>query len=125
MSHRVAGFDLKFTGRTSWKAELRFQSQKLDVVPVTLARGRRKGSSPQEVFLEVWYRDADGLKSRQADPNSFVVALARAKDDRVSPPEFDSFVGLFRVISTGLLLSETSIETRIFERVRAPDLASA
>jgi hypothetical protein len=123
MSHHVDGFELKFTSRTSWKAELRFQNQKI-VVPVTLTKGRRKGASSQEVFLEVWYRNADELRSRAADSNDFIVALAKAKDDHAAPPVFDTFVGLFRVIPTGVLLSETSIETKILERVRAQELAA-
>ncbi len=49
-------------------------------------------------FLEVWYRDIDELRSRQANPSAYVVALARTKDDPASPPVFDSFVGLFRAV---------------------------
>jgi hypothetical protein len=121
--HYVDGFELKFTSRTSWKAERRLLNQKLDVVPVTLTKGRRQGASPKEVFLEVWYRNAEELKDRAADPNSFVVALAKAKDDHEVPPVFDKFVGIFRVIPTGIPLSENSIETKILERVRAKQLA--
>jgi hypothetical protein len=122
MAHHVDGFQVKFTGRRSWKAEVRFQSQRR-VVPVTLTKGRRSGASPKEVFLEVWYQDAGELKSRQADESAFIVALAKAKDDLASPPAFDSFVGIFRVIPTGVVLSETSIETKIVTRVKAGDLA--
>jgi hypothetical protein len=120
-SHQVDGFQVEFTNRRSWKAELRFQGRKR-VVPVTLTKGRRPGASSKEVFLEVWYRNASELKSRQGDENAFIVALAKAKDDHASPPEFDSFVGIFRVIPTGVVLSETSIETKILTRVRAQDL---
>jgi hypothetical protein len=90
---------------------------------VTLTKGRRQGASPQEGFLEVWYRNAEELRRRAADPNAFVLALAKAKDDHEVPPVFDSFVGIFRVIPTGTPLSENSIETKVLERVRARDLA--
>ena len=123
MPHYVDGFQLKFTSRTSWKAELRLLNQRIDLVPVTLTKGRRQGASPQDVFLEVWYRNAEELRRRAADPNAFVLALAKAKDDHEVPSVFDSFVGIFRVIPTGTPLSENSIETKVLERVRARDLA--
>ena len=94
MAHHVDGFQVKFTGRRSWKAEVRFQNHKR-VVPVTVTKGRRPGGSPKDVFLEVWYQDAGELKNRQADESAFIVALAKAKDDLASPPAFDSFVGIF------------------------------
>jgi hypothetical protein len=64
------------------------------------------------------------LKRRAADPNAFVVALAKAKNDREVPPVFDRFVGIFRVNPKGIHLSENSIETKISERVRARDMAA-
>ena len=105
MSHSVDGFELKFTCRTSWKAERRFLAQKIDIVPVTWTKGRRQDGSTKEVFLEVWYRNVDELNLRAADPNAFVVALAVAKDYRKFPHAFDQFVGLFRVAPTGIFLS--------------------
>jgi len=125
MSHSVDGFDLRFTGRTSWKAERRLHNRTLDIVPVTWTKGRRQDPSSKEVFLEVWYRSPEELKYRVADPNAFVVALATAKDYRKFPHVFDQFVGLFRVISTGIPLSENSIETSVLERVRAKEMVDA
>jgi hypothetical protein len=93
MPHNVDGFALKFTGRRTWKAERRLCGKKLDIVPVALTKGRRQGASPKEVFLEVWYSNAEELEHRVADPNAFIVALAKAKDDRKVTPAFDSFVG--------------------------------
>jgi hypothetical protein len=121
--HYVDGFELKFTSRTSWKAELRLLNKKFDVVPVTLTKGRRQGASPKEVFLEVWYRNAEELRLCAAQQNSFVLALARAKNDHEVPPVFDTFVGIFRVIPTGATLNENSIETKVLERLRASDMA--
>ena len=124
MSHYVDGFALKFTSRTSWKAERRLLNQKLDIIPVALTKGRRQGASSKEVFLEVWYRNAEDLKHRATDPNAFIVALAKAKDDHEFPPVFDKFVGIFRVIPTGVPLSENSIETKVLERVRAREMVT-
>src|ERR1700726_4350513 len=119
MSHSVDGFELKFISGTSWKAERRLHNRTLDIVPVTLTKRRRQGASSKEVFLEVWYQSAEELKHQAADPNAFVVALAKAKDDHEFPPAVDKFVGIFRVISTGIVLSEKSIETKVLERVKA------
>ena len=119
MSHYVGGYKLSFTHRTSWKARRRLLNREVDIVPVTLTKGRRQGASSKEVFLQVWYQDAEELKCRVADPNAFVVALARAKDDHKIPPDVDEFVGIFQVVPTGIRLSQNSIETRVLERVRA------
>jgi hypothetical protein len=125
MSHSVDGFELKFTCRTSWKAERRFLARTIDIVPVTWTKGRRQDASTKEVFLEVWYRSLDELNFRAADPNAFVVALAVAKDYRKFPHAFDQFVGLFLVASTGIFLSNNSIETKVLERVRARETTAA
>jgi hypothetical protein len=125
MPHYVDGFALKFTGRNTWKAERRLLGQKLDIVPVALTKGRRQSASSKEVFLEVWYKNPEELKHRAADPNAFIVALAKVKDDHVVTPVFDKFVGIFRVIPTGIALSEISIETKILERVRAKEMTAA
>lgn len=122
MPHYVDGFELTFTSRTGWKAERRLLNQKLDVVPVTLTKGRRQVASSKEVFLEVWYRNAEEMRYRAADLNPFIVALAKAKNDLGSPPIFDEFVGIFRVIPTGVFLSENSIEAKVLERVKAREM---
>jgi hypothetical protein len=125
MPHYVDGFELTFTYRTSWKAKRCLHSRTLDIVPVTLTKGRRQDASSKEVFLEVWYCSAEELKHRAADPNPFVVALAKAKDDHEFPPAVDKIVGIFRVISTGIVLSENSIETKVLERVKAKEMVGA
>jgi hypothetical protein len=118
LPHSVDGFQLRFTGRRSWKARWLLHNRTLDIVPVTWTRGW----NAQGIFLEVWYRSAEELKQRAADQNAFVVALARAKNYREFPHAFEQFVGLFRVIPTGIVLSENSIETKVLERVRAKEI---
>jgi hypothetical protein len=115
----LCGYRLSFTHRRSWKARRRLLDREVDIVPVTLTKGRRQGASSKEVFLQVWYQDVEELRRRVVDPSAFVVVLARAKDDRKMPPDVDEFVGIFRVVPTGIVLSENSIETKVLERVRA------
>jgi hypothetical protein len=115
--HYVNGFQLKFTSRTSWKAERRFLGRMLDVIPVALTKGRRQGNSIQEVFLEVWFRDAEELDRYVSDRNTFVVALAKAKDDRITVHRDISSHRHWR------RLEQNSIETKILEPVRASDVA--
>lgn len=125
MPHSVDGFDLRFTGRTSWKAERRLHNRTLDIIPVTWTKGRERHPSSNNVTLEVWYRNPEELKTQMADPNPFVVALAKAKDYRKFPHVFDQFVAIFRVVATGKIISENSIETRVLERVRAKEMVVA
>ena len=117
MPHEVDGFDLTFTSRTSWKAERRHAGRKVDVVPVTWTKGLRRAGD--EMFLEVWFRKPSELESFKQSREPFVVALAKAKDYSQMPHQFDTFNALFRVVSTGNLLSDKSIDTRVLERVKA------
>jgi len=115
----VDGFDLKFTSRTSWKAERRRLGKLVDIVPVTWTKGRRQDRGSKEIFQEVWYQDKVEMAGRAADPSPFVIALAVAKDYSTFPHAFREFVGTFEVVSTGEVLSDRSIETKVVRRVRA------
>ncbi len=116
----VDGFDLKFTSRTSWKAERRLRGEPIDIVPVTWTKGRRQGADSKEIFQEVWYQDPAEMGTRAADTSPFVIALAVAKDYAIFPHAFKEFVGVFEVVATGKTLSDKSIETKVLKRVRAP-----
>lgn len=117
MTHLVDGFDLKFTGRRSWKAERRQRGRLVDVVPVTWTKGRRVEEG--RIFQEVWYQDRSEMAARASDPSPFVVALAIAHDYAVEPHAFKEFVGVFEVTPTGKILSDISIETEVRRRVQA------
>lgn len=119
MSHPVSGFDLKFTSRNSWKAERRQRGQVIDIVPVTWTKGRREDPQTKIVFQEVWFRDQKELEERRIDRNSFVIALAIAKNYNELPLSFEEFRGLFEVVATGNKLSDQSIETKVIRRVVA------
>ena len=117
MAHDVDGFDLSFTSRTSWKAEVRRNGEVVDVVPVTWTKGwQRRGN---ENYLEVWFRNADELTTYSKRTEPFLVAIAKAHDYEQFPHVFAFFTALFRVVATGAILSDISIETRVLERVSA------
>ena len=111
--HRVDGFDLTFTSRTSWKATRRERGHAIDIVPVVWTKDRH-GS-----YQGVSYQDPVEAEQRAADPSPFVVALARAKDYDRHPHEFKEFVGLFEVSATGEILSDKSVQTRVLRRIKA------
>ena len=89
----------------------------IDVVPVTWTKGLRRVGD--DMFLEVWFRKSSDLEAFNQSREPFVVAMAKAKDYSQHPHQFETFNALFRVIPTGHVLSEKSIETRVLERVKA------
>lgn len=119
MVHKVDGFELKFTSRTSWKAERRHVGQVVDIVPVTWTKGWRQDPETRDIFQEVWYQDKDEMMERNSSREHFVVAVAIAKDYETLPHEFGSFRALFEVVATGKVLSENSIETKVLERAKS------
>lgn len=118
MPHRVDGFDLTFTSRTSWKAERRARGRVIDVVPVVWTKDRCQAGS--SVYQGVSYQSRDEMEKRLADPSPFAVALAVAKDYAKHPHEFKEFVGVFEVTATGERLSDNSIQTRVLRRATTP-----
>jgi hypothetical protein len=119
VAHSVDGFELKFTGRKSWKAARYANGRLIDIVPVTWTKGRRQDPGSNEIFQEVWYQARTELEQRNTDPTPFVVALAIAKDYAEMPHQFKEFRGVFEVAPTGRLLSENSLETKVLRRVKA------
>ena len=119
MPHSIDGFDLNFTARTSWKAERRHLGHLLDIVPVTWTKGWRRDPDSKESFLEVWYQDQVEMEKQRTNPMPFVIALAIAENYTRQPREFKEFRGLFEVVSTGVALSENSIETKVLKRAIA------
>jgi len=117
MTHAVDGYDLAFTSRTSWKAERRRKGQLIDIVPMTWTKGWRRTS--EGIFLRVWFRHDTDLQNYNARIDPFIVAVAVAKNYTRVPHKFAAFTALFRVVATGKILSERSIETRLLDRVRA------
>jgi hypothetical protein len=118
LAHEIEGFDLRFTGRRSWKAERRRigQSAVRDVIPVAWARDLRgKGA---ERFLDVWYTDPEEMEAQMTSQKPFVVALADAKDWDKSTKEFKEFKAIFEVVATGVKL-DGGIETKVLRRITA------
>lgn len=73
----------------------------------------------------MWYRNLEELGNRIASPDAFVVALAEAKDHGTFPHAFNQFVAIFRVMPTGIVLSQNSIETKRLERMTAKKMEDA
>ena len=118
MPHRVDGFDLTFTSRTSWKARRRARGHVIDIVPVVWTKDRRQVGTA--VYQGVGYQKRDEMEARMADSSPFVVALAIAKDYAKHPHEFKEFVGLFEVRATGECLDDQKIQTQVLRRAPMP-----
>jgi hypothetical protein len=117
MGHSVDGFDLKFTSRTSWKAQRRNRGKLVDVVPVTWVHSqRREGKS---ILQGVHYQDPVEMERARLSREPFIIALAIAKDPQADPKVFHEFRGVFEVESTGAFLGGHTIETRVLRRIKA------
>jgi hypothetical protein len=116
--HKVGNFGLEYTARRSWKARLfEYYGQKfLQVVPVAWTKHMRKKK------LEVWYQSEGELLLQLNDSQPFIVALARAKDDKNPRPEFDRFVAVFLVKATGKRLGPKHLEVEVLRRLDEPEI---
>ena len=117
MTHDVDGFDLKFTSRTSWKAERRLHGKLLDIVPVTWTKGLTLDKDAGVTRLQVWFQNPADLEQHRARQESFVVAMAVARDYDRRPHAFKEFRAIFEVRSTGRKIDLESIETQVVRRL--------
>ena len=117
MSHYVDGFDVTFTHRRSWKADLRCRGRLVDTVPVTWTKGRWQAGL--DIFQEVWFQDESDLEAHRTTTRPFKIALATAKDYSQHPHQFEEFRGIFEVQATGERLSDNSIQTKVLRRFTA------
>jgi hypothetical protein len=124
MAHSVSGFDLEYTSRTSWKANVRVGGRIIAVAPVTWTKGRREGDNGT-VYQEVWFQNSAEMEERRLSAEPFIIAVAIAKDYNHHPHQFQEFRSVLEVISTGRALTEKSIETRVLRRLRSIDFANA
>lgn len=122
--HNADGFEMAFTSRSSWKANIFRLGKLVEIVPVTWTKGWRPARGTNMPQLEVWFKDPDELRSRALDPTPFHVALAVAHDYSEFPHAFKGYQGLFEVAATGELLSDTSLQTNVIRRVRADSTAT-
>ncbi len=121
MSHSVGGLDLKFTSRTSWKAEIKCHGRVVAVAPVTWTKGRYTKEGTQDIFQRVWFRNAVELEASRASVTPFIVAVATAKDYNHHPHQFQDFQAVFEVVATGKICDEKSIETKVIRRLTSND----
>ena len=117
MTHDVDGFDLKFTSRTSWKAERRLHGQLLDVIPVTWTKGFKREKISGDTTLTVWFQKPSDLEYRQSSRDPFVVALAIAHNYEEHPHRFKEFRAIYEVVATGTRIDHECIETRVLRRL--------
>ena len=117
MPHDIDGFQLRFTGRNTWKAERREQGELLDVIPVAWTKDTDTERSTQAI----WYRKNNlrEMEERLAVREPFVVAVAEAKDYRVIPHSFKKFSGVYEMVATGVRLGKQGIQARILRRLGA------
>lgn len=115
MAHSVGGFDLKYTSRSSWKAEVRRLGRFVDTAPVTWVKDYHFADR----LLDVHFQDAAEAVQYNSRKESFIVALARPKDETKHPPEFREFVRLFKVLATGKMKRPHTIETHVLDGVMA------
>ena len=110
----VDGFKVRFTHRTSWKAEIRSGMDFVTVAPVVWTIGRWLRG--REIFLEVRFQDLSEMEQVRVCEEPFLVVLAMAEDYNQSPRRVRSFQGIFWVKSTGTKISLDGIETTVIGR---------
>jgi hypothetical protein len=115
----VGGFKVRFTHRTSWKAEIRLGMDKVAVAPVVWTIGRRLRG--REILQEVRFQDLSEMEQARVCRDPFLVVLAVAEDYNQSPRRVRSFQGVFWVRSTGVQISLDGIETTVIGRERSHD----
>ncbi|MBF0269944.1 MAG: hypothetical protein HQL44_15270 [Alphaproteobacteria bacterium] len=96
--HRVDGYDLEFTARTSWMARVHKNGQELAEVPVAWADQMtwdRAAKAPGEflVWLTTAKKAEEWLKMGET-----IIAVAQAIDPCEKPRRFKQFSRLYRVL---------------------------
>jgi hypothetical protein len=117
--HSLGAYQLKFTSRRAWTAEVRQDGKLVQIAPVTWIKDISFRGDDQ--YLNVWVpksRDPNEYASRSAP---FIVAVAEAQNYTQRPRKFVKFVALYRVEATGITGSsehgEHTVETRVLERL--------
>lgn len=117
MAHTVDGFEIKFTARRSWKAEIRKGGRLVARAPVTWRDAVRRKPGSTEQFQQVWFSNPKELEAHRASREPFIAVIAAAKEPGKTPAAFRKFEKVVVVQSTGALKSVRSIETKILRRV--------
>lgn len=119
MSHDVDGFELRFTARTSWKAEVRLRGKVIGIAPVTWTKGFSREPVTGRILQTVWFHNADELARVKESREPLMVALAEAHDYAEHPHRFKRFNALYEVRPTGRIVDPLSIECEVVRRLRA------
>lgn len=119
MVHVVDDFEIKFTSRRSWKAEIRKSGVLVATAPVTWSSATSKTRAG--TFQKVWFANPAELEDRRNSRSSFIVAVASAKHPKQRPSVFHKFESVLEVRATGKLAGERCIETRVLSRLAGRD----
>lgn len=119
MVHFVDGFKVRFTHRTSWKAEIRAHRALIAIAPVAWTESRRQCG--RDAFQGVRFQDASEMEQTRLRREPFIVALAVAEDYNNRPRKVRTFQGIFEVLSTGIQIKPDEIDTKIIRRLRADE----
>ncbi|WP_455269295.1 hypothetical protein [Rhizobium herbae] len=88
MARKLNGYDIAYTHRGSWTANLSYRGRLLETIPVAWTRDY---ATP---MLTVWFKDVDEAARRLAEGVPFKVALSRREDGGAS---VQNIVNLFLV----------------------------
>jgi hypothetical protein len=117
--HIVDGFKVRFTHRTSWKAEIRANGNLIAIAPVVWTEDRRQ--SGREAFQAVRFQDLSEMEQTRLRREPFIVALAMAENYNIRPRKVRTFQGIFEVVSTGIQIKPDRIDTRVIRRRHADE----
>lgn len=118
MTHEVDGFEIAYTSRTSWKANIWEKGKLVAVAPVTWRNHCSRDPETKQLRQTVWFQKEAELLEALDSKTPFVVAIAEAYDEAAEVPAFRRFTAIFKVVATGKRLDDKCIETIVLERVR-------
>lgn len=121
MVHFVDGFEVKFTSRRSWKAEVRKDGKLVATVPVTWSDAVWKSQKSPDMFQKVWFTNNAELEARRNSRDPFIVAVASTKQPNQRPAKFGKFERIIKVVATGKFSGERCIETRVLSQLAGND----
>jgi hypothetical protein len=117
----VGGFSAKFTGRKTWKIELRRLGVFYQIVPAVWKHEHFKRNG--ETFQNVWYLDGHEAAKALTDQVPFLVMVVEAEDPtEVHSKTVKDMVRLFEVVPTGVTIGDRGIETKVLRPFTAADM---
>jgi hypothetical protein len=122
MPHYVDGWGLRYTGRTTWRAEYWSKAGNYGEIPVAWENDLQMSSQGDLLAVRHRKKYRPEMDAHRTDRAPFIVAIARANNPKIRPGEhrdFKQFLGVFEVAATGRRLTGDRIETKILRRLTA------